>query len=70
MNQTHDLPKSLDSNDPRQLVEEHQQFERRLEELNSKTWLTPTEELEEKRIKKMKLMLKDRIQRIRSQQVG
>ncbi len=43
------------------LLQQHQEYERRLEELNKKSWLTPNEELEAKQIKKMKLRIKDRL---------
>jgi len=43
------------------LLQQHQAYERRLEELNKKSWLTPNEELEAKQIKKMKLRIKDRL---------
>ena len=43
------------------LLRQHQEYERRLEELNKKSWLTPNEELEAKQIKKMKLRIKDRL---------
>ena len=44
---------------------EHQDHERRLEELRSRTFLTPDEEMEEKRLKKLKLYLKDQMERLR-----
>ena len=44
---------------------EHQDHERRLEELRSRTFLTPDEEMEEKRLKKLKLHLKDEMERLR-----
>jgi hypothetical protein len=46
---------------------EHQGHEKRLEELNNKAWLTPAEELEAKRLKKLKLHLKDQIESLRRQ---
>jgi len=48
-----------------ELRESHQQYEQRLEELKNKTWLTPDEELEEKRLKKLKLQLKDQMANLR-----
>ena len=44
---------------------QHQDHERRLEELKAKPWLTPEEEMEEKRLKKLKLHLKDQMERLR-----
>lgn len=44
---------------------QHQTHEKRLEELNNKAWLTPDEELEAKRLKKLKLLLKDQMAGIR-----
>jgi hypothetical protein len=46
----------------RKYVEEHMLFEKQLEELNKKTHLTPAEEVEEKRIKKLKLAGRDKIE--------
>lgn len=43
----------------------HQVHEQRLEELNKKAWLTPEEELEAKRLKKLKLLLKDQMATLR-----
>lgn len=48
----------------RRLHEEHQEYERRLEELNGKSLLSQEDEVEEKRIKLHKLALKDRMEAI------
>ena len=48
-----------------ELRTQHRNHERRLEELKKKTWLTPEEEMEEKRLKKLKLHLKDQMERLR-----
>lgn len=45
----------------RRLYEEHQECERRLEELNSKSFLSQQDEMEEKQLKRQKLSLKDRM---------
>jgi uncharacterized protein len=46
------------------LYEEHQQFKRRLESFREKPYLTTEEELEKKRIQKLKLAQKDRMMEI------
>lgn len=48
----------------RRLHDEHQYFERRLEELQSKSSLSEEDELEAKSIKRQKLWLKDRMELI------
>ncbi len=48
----------------RQLYEEHQGFEQRLEHLNQKSIPSEQDELETKSIKRHKLFLKDRMQTI------
>ena len=48
-----------------ELQESHQKYEQRLEELKKKAWLTPDEELEEKRLKKLKLQIKDQMAHMR-----
>ena len=48
----------------RQLYEEHQGFEQRLDDLNQKSLLSEEDELETKTIKRHKLFLKDRMQAI------
>lgn len=46
----------------RRLYEEHQEYERRLAEINHKSMLSQDDEIEEKRIKLHKLTLKDRME--------
>ena len=46
----------------RKHVEEHMLFETQLEELNKKVHLTPDEEVEQKRVKKLKLAGRDKIE--------
>lgn len=48
----------------RRLYDEHQNYERRLEELHVKSLPSQEDELEEKQIKLHKLRLKDRMQAI------
>ncbi len=48
----------------RKLLKDHHERERRLAELASKTYLSVDEEVEEKRLKKEKLQLKDRMEEI------
>ena len=43
------------------LVQEHSQYSQRLESLNQKRYLTEDEKLEEVRLKKLKLRLKDQM---------
>jgi hypothetical protein len=47
-----------------ELRRRHQEYEKQLEELSNKSWLTPEEEIEEKRIKKLKLRLKDEMAKL------
>ena len=56
----------------RQLVLEHTQYEQRLDSLTQKRYLTDDEKLEEVRLKKLKLRLKDQMQNIERQfqQIG
>lgn len=46
------------------LRRQHQEYEKQLEEYSNRVWLTPEEEIEEKRIKKLKLRLKDEMARL------
>ncbi len=48
-----------------ELQESHQKYEKRIAELRKKSWLTPDEELEEKRLKKLKLVIKDQMAHMR-----
>lgn len=49
------------------LMEEHRALERELEKYIAKRYLTPSEEIEKKRIQKLKLAGKDRIEAILSE---
>ena len=46
------------------LVREHSNFERKLEDLNQRSYLTEAEKIEEINLKKRKLSLKDQMERI------
>jgi hypothetical protein len=48
-----------------QLSQEHSLYERRLDTLRAKTYLTSAEQMEEVRLKKLKLSLKDEMERLR-----
>ena len=50
-----------------ELWREHQEFERRLEEYNTLRYLSPEEEVERKRLQKLKLAGRDRIEAILAQ---
>ena len=50
----------------RRLAEQHAQFHKQLEALEAKPRLTPEEEIEEHRLKKMKLRIKDQMNAILS----
>jgi uncharacterized protein YdcH (DUF465 family) len=49
------------------LVQEHSQYSQRLESLTEKRYLTDDEKLEEVRLKKLKLRLKDQMQSLQLQ---
>jgi uncharacterized protein YdcH (DUF465 family) len=48
----------------KQRMEEHEDFERRLEEFNRRPYLTAEETLERKRLQKLKLAGRDKIEQI------
>lgn len=43
------------------LKREHSELKARLNELNSRSWLSPSEEVEKKQLQKLKLAKKDRL---------
>ena len=49
------------------LVQEHSQYNQRLESLTQKRYLTEDEKVEEVRLKKLKLRLKDQMQSLEMQ---
>ena len=51
----------------RRLVQEHSQYSQRLESLTEKRYLTEDEKLEEVRLKKLKLRLKDQMHNMERQ---
>jgi uncharacterized protein YdcH (DUF465 family) len=53
--------------DFRRLTQEHQQYSQRLDNLVQKRYLSEDEKLEEVRLKKLKLRLKDEMERIEQQ---
>jgi hypothetical protein len=54
----------------RRLAQEHSQYSQRLESLIEKRYLTEEEKLEEVRLKKLKLRLKDQMQLIEQRHSG
>lgn len=52
--------------DFRSLVQEHRTLDEKLKEFDRKVYLTPDEEIERKRLQKLKLAKKDRIAEILS----
>ena len=60
-----ELPKTASLPSIQQLMQEHSLYARRLETLRSKLFLTESEQLEEVRLKKLKLRLKDEMERLR-----
>ena len=66
MSQYDDLKSELLKSDDqyRRLYEEHQEYERRLHDINLKNMLSQDDEIEEKKIKLHKLVLKDQMEQI------
>jgi hypothetical protein len=60
-----ELPKTALHPTIQQLAQEHSLYDRRLDTLRSKLFLTEPEKLEEVRLKKLKLSLKDEMERLR-----
>ena len=60
-----ELPKTASLPSIQQLMQEHSLYDRRLDTLRSKLFLTDAEQLEEVRLKKLKLSLKDEMERLR-----
>ncbi len=54
-------------NEFQRLVQEHSQYSQRLDSLTQKRYLTDDEKLEEVRLKKLKLRLKDQMQSLELQ---
>ena len=60
-----ELPKTASLPSIQQLMQEHSLYARRLDTLRAKLFLTDAEQLEEVRLKKLKLSLKDEMERLR-----
>ena len=60
-----ELPQTESLPSIQQLMQEHSLYDRRLDTLRSKLFLTDSEQLEEVRLKKLKLSLKDEMERLR-----
>jgi hypothetical protein len=60
-----ELPKASSLPSIHQLMQEHSLYERRLDTLRAKVYLTENEKMEEIRLKKLKLSLKDEMERLR-----
>ena len=60
-----ELPSRTTHYSIQQLAREHSLYERRLDTLRSKMLLTGPEQLEEVRLKKLKLSIKDEMERLR-----
>jgi hypothetical protein len=52
------------------LSAQHREYDERLESLRAKTWLSPEEQLEEVKLKKLKLAAKDAMEALRRREEG
>jgi uncharacterized protein YdcH (DUF465 family) len=61
-----EIVEQMMADDPelKRFMEEHREFERQLEEFNRRPYLTAAETVERKRLQKLKLAGRDRIERI------
>ena len=59
-----ELPKTASLPSIQQLMQEHRLYDRRLDTLRAKMFLSDAEQLEEVRLKKLKLSLKDEVERL------
>ena len=64
-----ELPQAAPHPTLQQLAQEHSLYERRLNTLRSKLYLTEPEKIEEVRLKKLKLSIKDEMERLRRMEV-